>query len=97
MPSDRNPILRIISAPDEQNNTVITLKDNGPGLPESLLGRMRNDKFDQKDSMVADQDFLTLLLVKRMVKLLSGEMHIESKRDEGTTFRIIIPGDTDVS
>ncbi len=96
-PSDRNPILRIISAPDEQSNTVITLKDNGPGLPESLLGRMRNDKFDQKDSMVADQDFLTLLLVKRMVKLLSGEMHIESQRDEGTTFRIIIPGITDVS
>ncbi len=97
VPSDRNPILRIISAPDEQNNTVITLKDNGPGLPESLLSRMRNDKFEQKDSMAADQDFLTLLLVKRMVRLLSGEMHIESQRDEGTTFRIIIPSETDVS
>ncbi len=94
VPSDRNPILRIISAPDEQNNTVITLRDNGLGLPESLLGRMRNDKFDQKDSMAADQDFLTLLLVKRMVKLLSGEMHIESQKDEGTTFRIILPGET---
>ena len=89
-PSDRILILRIISAFDEESHLVISLKDNGHGLPESLLW-IQNGEFDQKGSVPVDQDFLNLFLVRRMVQLLFGEMHITSQKEEGTTFQIILP------
>jgi len=90
-PSDRQPILRIISSKDEDGHFIITLKDNGQGLPKSTLSAQ--DETLLQIPVTMDDDFLSLLTIRRMVQQLSGKLRITSEKNEGTTIEIILPGD----
>jgi PAS domain S-box-containing protein len=75
-PNRMGGIIRIDLHLDEQSQVILTVSDNGIGIPEFL-------KLDQLTS-------LGLQLVQDFVEQLEGTLHID--RHSGTTFRITFPG-----
>ena len=74
----------------------ITVKDNGIGMNEDLLNKL-NSKLerDNSDSILADiQENLGLLNVHFRIRDYYGQafgLKIQSKENEGTMIRIILP------
>jgi two-component system sensor histidine kinase YesM len=74
----------------------ISITDNGPGMDEETLDKLRNRKLDSKGLGIG------LKNIDERIKLFFGEQYgldFESKLNEGTTVNITLPrkrGDTDV-
>jgi two-component system, NtrC family, nitrogen regulation sensor histidine kinase NtrY len=66
---------------------VISLSDNGSGIPEELQEKMFSPNFTTKTSGMG----LGLAIVKSIVENFSGRIWFETGTDEGTTFYIEIP------
>ena len=75
----------------ENNNAVVTIKDQGCGINEEDVPYIF-DKFFQSDkSHKSNGNGLGLTLVKEIIDLSKGSILVESKRDVGTTFKIFLP------
>ena len=69
---------------------VIIIKDDGCGIPPEV-GKRIFDKFYQADtSHSSEGNGLGLALVKKVIDVLGGEVSVESKVNEGTTFSITL-------
>ena len=69
------------------------ISDSGEGMTEEMLGRLFKP-FEQENATVAQKhggSGLGLSIVKNLVELLSGTISCQSKKGEGTTFRVSIP------
>ncbi len=67
---------------------VVIIRDDGPGMPEEVLGRL----FEPGLSSKGPEHFgLGLSISKDIISRYNGSMHCESHKDEGTTFRITLP------
>ncbi|MCT4671761.1 MAG: HAMP domain-containing histidine kinase [Prolixibacteraceae bacterium] len=66
---------------------VITIKDNGSGIPEEIQDRLFEPYFTTKSQGTG----LGLAIVKKIVETFHGEIHFESAKDVGTCFTIHIP------
>ena len=71
----------------EANNTVITVKDTGMGIPKEIQGKMFTPMFTTKSK---GQGF-GLPVVKRMTESLGGTVSFESEEGKGTTFIVRFP------
>lgn len=71
----------------EEKNVVITLKDNGAGIPSQMLPHIFDPFFTTKNEGTG----LGLSLSYSIVKDHQGDIEVESKEGSGTTFRIILP------
>ena len=71
----------------EENDTIITVKDTGVGIPEKVKGKLFTPMFTTKSK---GQGF-GLPVVKRMTEALGGRVTFESKEAKGTTFIIHLP------
>ena len=69
------------------NDTIITVKDTGVGIPESVKSKLFTPMFTTKSK---GQGF-GLAVVKRMTEALGGTVTFESQEDKGTTFMIHLP------
>ena len=78
-----------ISAQLEEDNIVIEVSDNGPGIPEDNLARIFDPFFTTKP--VGKGTGLGLSICYGIIKKLGGEITVRSVIDIGTTFRVIIP------
>ncbi|MCG8696744.1 MAG: PAS domain S-box protein [Bacteroidales bacterium] len=88
---------KIIS--EQKVGLIIEVKDTGIGIPKQLL----TDIFEafrqsRKQSQKIEGTGLGLSITKRLVEAMDGEISVESKVGEGSTFRvilkdIIIPGE----
>jgi signal transduction histidine kinase len=65
----------------------IGLADNGPGIPDSLQGKIFQPFFTTKEEGTG----LGLSIAARIVKEHGGRLDMWSKEGEGTTFTIILP------
>lgn len=76
-------------SPENQNIVHLEVRDDGAGIPDEI----RENLFDPYFSTRATGrgTGLGLTIVHRVVTELGGEIEIESQRDEGTTFRILLP------
>ena len=72
---------------------VITVKDTGIGIEEEDISRLFDDfmRVKSPETKHISGSGLGLSIVKRIVKLYDGEITVESRLGEGTTFTITIP------
>ena len=66
------------------------VRDNGPGLTESEQAQLF-DPFVQLDKVRVQGSGLGLSIVQRIINKLGGEVGIESKLGQGSTFSFILP------
>ncbi len=79
-------VLRV-SAYSEDDSVVFKFEDTGVGIPPHILPRIFDPGFSTKPHGTG----LGLAVVKRVVDLYGGEISVESKVGEGTTFTIKLP------
>ena len=68
---------------------IVRVIDNGPGIPENLQKEIFEPFFSTKPSYGTG---LGLGVVKRLVKLYGGKIDFQSVVDDGTTFKVTLPG-----
>ena len=75
----------------EGNGIAFSIKDEGVGISEEE-GKHIFDKFYQADkSHSAEGNGLGLSMVKSILKLLDGKIHVESEKNVGSLFSLYIP------
>ncbi len=75
----------------ELNDKVeITVSDNGNGIPHSIIDKIFQPFFTTKPSGKGTGLGLSMSY-EIVTKLHGGELKVETKENEGTTFRIILP------
>ncbi|MDM8552097.1 ATP-binding protein, partial [Desulfobacterales bacterium HSG2] len=79
----------------DHEHIVITLADNGPGIPRANLGRIFDPFFTTKP--VGKGTGLGLSICFGIIKKMGGEIDVQSVVDMGTTFHIRIPLETGLS
>jgi signal transduction histidine kinase len=85
---DKNPTIWL-NTKQLDNEVVITVRDNGAGIPENLLDKIFQPFFTTKAS--GQGTGLGLSMSYDIVKSHGGELKVESKVGEGTTFTVLIP------
>lgn len=74
-----------------QEGVTVVVTDNGEGMDPETCQHIF-EKFYQGDTSHAVKgNGLGLALVKRILDIHHGEIHIESQRGEGSTFTVILP------
>lgn len=87
------------TAPDkrgigERNLSIITVKDEGVGIPEESLKRIFSP-FVRLREDIASGSGLGLTLVRSLVELNGGDVYIQSAEGQGTTVHLTIPARED--
>lgn len=83
-----DPYIRI-QAEVVDGHAYIVVEDNGQGIDESLTGRIFDMFFRAHEN--SEGSGLGLYIAKEMILKLNGEIHVESKKNEGSIFSIKIP------
>ncbi len=78
-----------VSTKKEGNKVLISVKDNGNGIPQKVLDKIFQPFFTTKPT--GQGTGLGLSLSYDIVKAHGGELKVETKEGEGTTFIIQIP------
>ncbi|MCE5242379.1 MAG: ATP-binding protein [Syntrophobacteraceae bacterium] len=66
---------------------VVRVRDNGPGIPESVLDRVFEPFFSMKEEGTG----LGLSIARRIIEDHHGCLNVRSKEGKGTTFTITLP------
>jgi two-component system, NtrC family, nitrogen regulation sensor histidine kinase NtrY len=70
-----------------EDSVLLTIKDNGHGIPVVLHDKIFEPNFTTKNSGMG----LGLAMVKRIVDDIEGNIYFESQQNKGTTFYISLP------
>lgn len=81
--------LEITAERDGLDSAVISISDNGCGMPEEVLPKIFEPFFTTKERGVGTG--LGLAITSGLIKKLHGEISVKSKQNEGTTFTITLP------
>jgi signal transduction histidine kinase len=73
----------------EAGRMALIVEDTGVGITPADLPRI----FDESFSTRAGGDGLGLPIARRIVEQHGGELTVESRPGEGTTFRVILPAE----
>jgi len=79
-----------ISAKQEQGNIILSIADNGEGIPEDLQENLFK-RFLGADSGRAHGTGMGLYICKQIIELHDGSIRVESKSGDGTTVYIELP------
>ena len=71
----------------------ISVQDNGIGIPQDKLEEIFNRFYQVSDPLKKHEEGsgIGLCIVKEIIKLHNGKIHVTSKVNEGTSFEIILP------
>ncbi|MCF6776613.1 ATP-binding protein [Thiotrichales bacterium 19X7-9] len=86
--------LVMIKLEHEDDNAILRVIDQGPGLPESELSRVFDlfYRFEKRDYSPTGGQGLGLAICKAVVKAHQGEIHAYSEgKNKGCCFEIILP------
>ena len=67
------------------------VRDQGPGIPEAEQARIFERFYRAQAAKAKPGTGLGLAIVKHLCRLMGGEVSVESRPGEGTTFRVILP------
>ena len=83
--------VEILLTKDHQNRKIIEVKDTGIGMSEDFLQRMFRPFVQEEHgySRAFDGNGLGLALVKRYCEINNADIEVESKKNHGSTFRVI--------
>ena len=85
---DRGGTIRV-SAQSRDARVLLTVSDDGPGIPVDVLPRIFDPFFTTKD--VGEGSGLGLSIVHGIIERHGGEIDVASKPGQGTTFTISFP------
>jgi len=93
---EKGGIIRV-AATLRGNQVVVTVQDNGPGIPADVLPRIFDPFFTTKD--VGEGSGLGLSIVHGIVERHGGHIDVQSAPGQGTTFVLTFPrfGSTSVA
>ncbi|MEJ5244147.1 MAG: PAS domain S-box protein [Bacteroidota bacterium] len=82
-----------ISAKTDCNNAIVSVKDNGIGIPEEIVDKLFDIgvKTSRKGTEDEPSSGLGLILCKEFVEKNGGKLWLESIEGEGTTFYFTVP------
>ncbi len=75
-----------VSSPSGAGGVIISVRDNGNGIPQNIVDKIFQPFFTTKPT--GEGTGLGLSLSYDIIKAHGGEIKVESKEDEGTTFII---------
>ncbi|GKX67075.1 sensor histidine kinase [Clostridium sp. TW13] len=79
-----------ISIEDRKDNVLLSIEDNGIGIPREDLGRVFDAFFTGKNGRkTSESTGMGLYLSKRICDELGHKLHVESKEGDGTNFFIV--------
>lgn len=81
----------------DQSHVFIQIKDSGPGISSAALSSIFNWYYKANDSKKAHGTGIGLALSKRLAELHHGNIHVESKVNEGAAFTLSLPLDQGLS
>ncbi|MGN0795132.1 MAG: ATP-binding protein [Aristaeellaceae bacterium] len=80
-----------VSATLKEHHAVVDIRDHGCGMDEETMKRIF-DRFYQADGSRSQEGVgLGLCLVRRILDMLGGNVHVSSTPGEGSTFRVTLP------
>ncbi|MGB4665279.1 MAG: ATP-binding protein, partial [Bacteroidales bacterium] len=82
---DRRGLIKI-NISSENWKAIITIEDNGSGIPEAELTKIFEPNFTTKTSGSG----LGLAIVKNIINDLNGQIYVESRVGEGSKFTIVL-------
>ncbi|MFN3136222.1 MAG: GAF domain-containing sensor histidine kinase [Allomuricauda sp.] len=81
-----------ISGKDGKRNLMITVSDNGKGIPKERLENIKKLAWFEDHGTDYEKGYgLGLQLVTEMVEDIHGTLHIDSEEGKGTSVRIVVP------
>ncbi len=83
-----NATITITTTGDDEN-VVVKIRDNGPGIPAEVLPRIWDPFFTTKD--VGEGTGLGLSIVHELVERHGGRIVVDTTLGEGTTFTVTLP------
>lgn len=89
----------VVKASQDENGATFEIEDTGAGIPEEYRERIfeRFFRIDSHRSKNSGGTGLGLSIVKHSVKILNGEIALESELGKGSKFIIKIPNDSIVA
>lgn len=85
--SDDRDLLVNVDIEQHQRRVMISVQDNGVGIPEDMYERIFEPNFTSKNSGMG----LGLSMVRKMIEDYKGEISVKSKVGKGATFIITLP------
>ncbi len=85
--SDRGKGTLTIETSSKKDSVVIRISDTGPGIPESVIGKLFQPFFTTK----SDGSGLGLNISKKIIQEHGGDITVENGRQRGCTFTISLP------
>jgi nitrogen fixation/metabolism regulation signal transduction histidine kinase len=77
----------IVTTEPRENHVLMTVRDDGPGIPEEVRSRLFQPNFSTKTEGMG----LGLAIVKKTIEDLRGTIAIESELGKGTTVLVTLP------
>jgi len=82
----KNGVIKISAAADA-NKVIVSIKDNGPGIPEDILSRLFEPHITSKEKGHG----LGLSTCKHIVESHGGKISAINIPDQGACFTVILP------
>jgi signal transduction histidine kinase len=80
-------VIRVSARPGPQQSVVITIEDDGPGIPKTRVDKIFQAYFTTKEKGTG----LGLSIVKHNTELYNGTVQVESELGKGTRFILTCP------
>lgn len=88
-PDERGTVL--ISVRGHQDHLLISIKDNGKGIPLSIIERIGEEGVSFGKEGTSSGSGLGMFHAKKIIHSFKGKLQIQSKENEGTLISIILP------